>query len=73
MDNLNTDMLGHFCIPLPPLAEQKEIVSAVESDQRKSDALRESLQLSIMLAKERRSAIITSAVTGQIALEGMTA
>lgn len=73
MDNLNTDMLGHFCIPLPPLAEQKEIVSSVESDQRKSDALRESLQLSIMLAKERRSAIITSAVTGQIALEGMTA
>jgi type I restriction enzyme S subunit len=72
MDNLNTDMLGHFCMPLPPLAEQKDIVSAAESDQRKSDALRESLQFSIMLAKERRFALITAAVTGQIALEGMT-
>jgi type I restriction enzyme S subunit len=72
MDNLNTDMLGHFCMPLPPLAEQKDIVSAAESDQHKSDALRESLQFSIMLAKERRSALITAAVTGQIALEGMT-
>jgi type I restriction enzyme S subunit len=72
MDNLNTEMLGHFCIPLPPLAEQKEIVRAVEAVQRRINALRESLQLSIALAKERRTALITSAVTGQISLEDMT-
>jgi len=65
-------MLGHFCIPLPPLAEQKEIVRAVEAVQRRINALRESLQLSIALAKERRTALITSAVTGQISLEDMT-
>ena len=72
MDNLNTEMLGHFYIPLPPLAEQNEIASAVEADQRKINTLRDSLQLSIALAKERRAALITSAVTGQISREDMT-
>lgn len=72
MDNLNTEMLGHFCIPLPPLAEQNEIAGAVEAYQRKVNHLRDSLQLSIALAKERRAALITSAVTGQISLEDMT-
>ena len=45
------------------------IVRAVEADQRKANALRESLQASITLAKERRAALITAAVTGQIRLE----
>jgi len=66
MDNLNTEMLGHFCIPLPPLAEQKEIVRAVEAVQCKTNALRDSLQLSIALAKERRAALINVAITRQI-------
>ncbi|MGE4073244.1 MAG: restriction endonuclease subunit S [Lysobacterales bacterium] len=71
MDNLNTEMLGHFRIPLPPLDEQREIVRAVEADQRKAIALRASLQLSITLAKERRAALISAAVTGQIPVEEM--
>jgi type I restriction enzyme S subunit len=41
----------------------------VEVDQRKANALRESLQLSITLAKERRSALITAAVTGQLSIQ----
>ena len=71
MDNLNTEMLGHFRIPLPPLAEQKEIVRVVESGQRTGSALRDNLQASIKLALDRRAALITAAVTGQIALERM--
>jgi len=69
MDNLNTEMLGHFRIPLPPLVEQKEILNAVELSQHTGNALRDSLQASIMLAKERRAALITAAVTGQIPME----
>jgi len=58
-------------LPVPPHDEQAAIVRAVEADQRKANALRESLQLSITLAKERRAALITDAVTGQIPLEEM--
>lgn len=59
-------------LPVPPHDEQLEIVRTVETDQRKANALRESLQLSITLAKERRAALITAAVMGQIPLEKMT-
>lgn len=59
-------------LPVPPHDEQAAIVRAVEADQRKANALRESLQLSITLAKERRAALISAAVTGQIPLEEMT-
>lgn len=56
-------------LPVPPCDEQIDIVRTVETDQRKANALRESLQLSINLARERRSALITAAVTGQIGNE----
>lgn len=72
MDNLNTEVLGHFRIPLPPMEEQKKIIRAVETGQQKGNALRDNLQLSITLAKERRAALITAAVTDQIPLEEMT-
>ena len=58
-------------LPVPPRDEQHEIVRTVETEQRKANALRENLQLSIMLAKERRAALITAAVTGQIPLKEM--
>lgn len=58
-------------LPVPPHDEQAAIVHAVEADQRRANALRESLQLSITLAKERRAALITTAVIGQIPLEEM--
>lgn len=58
-------------LPVPPQSEQREIVRAVEADQRKAIALREALQQSIAIAKERRAALITAAVTGEIPLEDM--
>ncbi|WP_215892287.1 restriction endonuclease subunit S [Acidithiobacillus ferriphilus] len=58
-------------LPVPPQDEQLEIIRAVETGQRKANALRDSLQLSITLAKERRGALITAAVTGQIPMEEM--
>ena len=58
-------------LPVPPEGEQREIVRAVEADQHKANALRDTLQLSIRLAKERRAALITAAVTGQIPIEEM--
>lgn len=60
-------------LPVPPHDEQRAIVKAVEADQRKANSLREALQQSITLAKERRAALITAAVMGDISLEEMTA
>jgi type I restriction enzyme S subunit len=59
-------------LPVPPLHEQRAIVDAVKVDQRRATSLREALQQSITLAKERRAALITAAVTGQIPMEEMT-
>lgn len=58
-------------LPVPPESEQRDIVRAIEADQHQAIALRDALQLSISLAKERRVALITAAVTGQIPLEEM--
>lgn len=59
-------------LPVPSHGEQRAIVDAIQSDQAKANQLRDALQTSIGLAKERRAALITDAVTGQIPLEEMT-
>ncbi len=59
-------------LPVPPHGEQLEIVHTVETDQRKATALRDNLQLSISLAKERRAALITAAVTGKIPVKDLS-
>lgn len=58
-------------LPVPSQDEQRAIVSAVRADQGKARLLRDALQESITLARERRAALITAAVTGQIPLEEM--
>lgn len=58
-------------LPVPSHDEQRAIIEVVQADQRKANSLREALQQSITLAKERRVALITAAVTGQIPLEEM--
>lgn len=59
--------------PVPPKSEQKEIVAAIGDYKEKTAELSEALGESIKLLKERRSALITAAVTGQIPLEEMSA
>lgn len=60
-------------LPVPPHEEQRAIVQAVGTDQLKANDLRTALQQSIDLARGRRSALISAAVTGQIPLEEMVA
>jgi type I restriction enzyme S subunit len=67
---------GHildWLTPVPPKSEQQEIVEAIEQEHKKTQELESVLIESINLLKERRSALITAAVTGQIASEEMTA
>lgn len=53
-------------LPLPPLLEQQAIVAKIVSETAKLDALRTAAERTIGLLKERRSAIIAAAVTGQL-------
>lgn len=55
-------------IPLPPLAEQQAIVAHISKETAKLDALGTSAERTIALLKERRSTLISAAVTGRIAI-----
>lgn len=52
--------------PVPPLDEQEQIVSRITEEHAKIDKLATATERSITLLKERRSALIAAAVTGQI-------
>jgi len=55
--------------PYPPLAEQRIIVVYIASETAKLDDLSMATQRTIKLLKERRTALIDSAITGRIELE----
>jgi type I restriction enzyme S subunit len=66
MDNLNADIVSALRIPAPPILEQERIVSQLDEQMSKIDTLIAETEKFIELARERRSALITAAVTGQI-------
>lgn len=55
--------------PLPPVDEQQAIVSHVQAEIRKLDALAAATRCTVELLQERRSALISAAVTGQMEME----
>jgi type I restriction enzyme S subunit len=66
MDNLNTQILGSIHVPVPPVTEQKAIAAFVGLESAKLDTLTTEAQRAIDLLQERRTALISAAVTGQI-------
>lgn len=52
-------------MPVPPLAEQRQIVRTVAQEVQHLDALREVTKSIITLLEERRTALIDQAITGQ--------
>jgi type I restriction enzyme S subunit len=66
MDNLNTETLGRVRMPVPPTGEQNEILNYVESIAGKYESLISKAESAITLMKERRTALISAAVTGKI-------
>lgn len=53
-------------IPVPPLSEQRDIVAHIEDETRKMDKLLTATKRTIDLLKERRAALISEAVSGQL-------
>ena len=52
--------------PIPPIPDQRAIVGFLDAETAKIDALIDKANQSIELMKERRSALISAAVTGKI-------
>ncbi len=50
--------------PVPPIDEQRAIVTHITEETKKLDSLRSAAERTITLLKERRSALIAAAVTG---------
>jgi type I restriction enzyme S subunit len=59
-------------VPLPQVEEQRAIIRRIVIETAKLDKLRASAERTVALLKERRAALITSAVTGQIHVDDAT-
>ena len=66
---LETERLGQIPIPLPSLVEQQQITRYILDSTNRIDKTRTTTERMIALLKERRAALIVSAVTGQIDVE----
>ena len=64
------DFVRDFAIALPPREEQADIETFLDRETAKIDALVAEQERLIALLKERRSALISAAVTGQIDVRG---
>jgi len=70
IQNFSAEKYGEIIVAVPPLQEQKEIVKYLHLETQKLDNLRLAAQEAIKLLQERRTALITEAVTGQIQITG---
>lgn len=66
MQNLSQDDFKDFAFSLPARGEQKAIVNHLDTQTIKIDTLIEKANQTINLLKERRTALISAAVTGKI-------
>ncbi|WP_245714189.1 restriction endonuclease subunit S [Nocardia vaccinii] len=71
MENLNSDIIGALRLPVPPLDEQRRLTAELDQATAKIDRLIAETEQFIELARERRSALITAAVTGQLDVREM--
>jgi type I restriction enzyme S subunit len=58
--------VSKFVIPLPPVEEQNSIVAYLSSETLRFDRLVSEAEKAVSLLNERRSALISAAVTGKI-------
>ena len=66
--HLTGEKLRSHRFPWPPLEEQKRIVSIIDSQRGRIDRAVTSMELQIERLAERRQALITAAVTGELAV-----
>ena len=66
---LTCEDVANVRVPVPPIDEQRAIVAHIANKTDKLDDLRAATERTTALLNERRAALITAAVTGQIGVE----
>lgn len=72
MENLNTETLGKIRLPIPPILEQVEILDYIEKVEQQFRRLENLAFRQVTLLQERRTALISAAVTGKIDVRNWT-
>ena len=72
-DRISRSMLGNIELAAPSVVEQRAIADFLEIETGKLDTLTAEAQHAIDLLQERRTALISAAVTGKIDVRGDTA
>lgn len=70
---LNNEFLRSFPVNVPTLALQREVVRSVDGQWAETQALQLRLNRQTDLLRERRQALITAAVTGELEIPGVAA
>lgn len=70
MQNISQSVVMDMPLPLPPVGEQEAILRLLGDTLKRSDELVEDVILQRRLLQERRSALISAAVTGKIDVRG---
>ena len=73
MPTMTQECIGNYFLPLPPEGEQEEIVNRLKVQCAKMDSLISKAESAIELMQERRTALISAAVTGKIDVRSWTA
>lgn len=68
--NLSMENLGNFHVPFPSLPEQSAIVTHIETECTRLDAIIDKFKKQIELFKEYRTTLISEVVTGKIDVRG---
>ncbi len=71
IESLNYQMWSALPVPLPPFEEQQAILDALSIQTKRFDSLLTEAGNAVQLLGERRSALISAAVTGQIDVRGL--
>jgi type I restriction enzyme S subunit len=70
-EQFNISHAVDFWVPVPPREEQDRIANHLDGVTRSLDALAAEAERAIELLQERRTALISAAVTGQIDVRGL--
>ena len=63
---LTCENLANLRVAIPPLSEQRQIVTHIDTEIRKLDRLLVLIKVTMELLKERRAALVSDAISGQL-------